>query len=141
MSTRTRITAEYLYPGSFFPESITRELPDSTLQAAIEHGPDEEGYFKKDGWFGVVIRKITEKRYVADDGDETWLREGKPIEWKVIVGDVVHVDDPLIAGDRFDILRSNIRSNSREPHKDLAVHTRCGNFQIASDWDQVVATT
>lgn len=141
MTTRVRYTATYQYPGSFFPEEFHRELPAPTMEAAISLAPDEEGYFKKDGWYGVEIKTITEQRFLADDGsgDERWVQQEVTRE-SVIVGDVIHVDDPLIAGERYDILRSNIRGNSREPYKDLAVHTRAGNFQIRSDWDRVVVT-
>jgi archaellum component FlaG (FlaF/FlaG flagellin family) len=139
MTTRTRYTAEYLYPGSFMPEETYVTIPEPTLSAAIVYGPDEPGYFSKDGWYAVLIKTVTEKQYVSDDGDVTWLREGQTEVEKIIVGREVHVDSPEISGPEHNILRSNIRGNSRDPYKNLAVHTRSGNWQIRSDWDRVVA--
>lgn len=146
-NTRTRYTAEYQYPGSFFPETVTKVLNDPTFEAAVEAGPDEEGYFRKDGWYGVIIRTITEKAYeqVGGDGksedDYVWLRDGEPTGKSYIVGTEVHADDLADedeAGNDLTILKSNIRGNSREPKKDIGVITRCGNWQIASDWDEVI---
>lgn len=137
---RNRYTAEYLYPGSFFPESIHREIDAPTLQAAIAAAPQEtEGtYFVKDGWYAVEIFTITEKRFVADDGEETWIKQGKPEKHTAIVGHLVHIDS-IPDDDEHRILRSNVRSNSREPWVGYAVKTRAGNWQVASDWDEVVS--
>lgn len=138
-SRRTRHVAEYLYPGSFFPEETYREIEFPTLQCAVENGPDEDGYFKKDGWYAVRIRTITEKRYEAADGDETWLRDGEPTTKSFVVGRLVHVDSPELEGEDNRILRSNISGNSRDPLKGYGVLTRRGNWQIASDYDEVVS--
>jgi hypothetical protein len=139
MTTRTRYIAEYLYPGSFMPEETSTDIPEPTLSAAIVYGPDEPGYFTKDGWYAVLIKTVTEKQYVSDDGDSRWLRDGKIEVEKIVVEAVLHVDDPAIAGPEFNTLRANIRSNSRDPYKNLAVRTRSGNWQILSDWDRVVS--
>ena len=138
MNTRNRYLAEFEYPGMLFPESITRVAKGPSIEDALAVAPTEtEGtYFVKDGWYAVRVKTIVEKRYVADDGAETWLREGQPGVESWIVGDLVHVD--AIQGDENDILRSNIRSNSRDPHRGFAVHTRAGNWQIRSDWDHLV---
>lgn len=138
-NTRTRYSAEYLYPGSFFPEETYRDLPEPTYLAAELAGPDEDGYFKKDGWYAVRIRTITEKCYRSEDGDEKWLRDGDPITKSFIVGRLVHADSPELECDDKSILRSNIVGNSREPLKGYGVLTRCGNWQIASDYDEVVS--
>lgn len=140
MTTRTRYTAEYMYPGTLMPEETYVTLPEPTLSAAIVYGPDEPGYFSKDGWYAVVIRTLVDKLFRADDGEETWvLQTDKTVSERIIVGREVHVDSPEISGPEYNILRSNIRGNSREPYKNLAVHTRAGNWQIRSDWDRVVS--
>lgn len=139
-NTRTRYTAEYLYPGAFFPEETVREIPEPTFAAAVEHGPDDtDGYFRKDGWYAVHVRSIPEKLYRSDDGQEQWLRDGDPIRRSFIVGRLVHYESPELDGERHDILRSNIRCNSRDPLKGYGVLTRSGNWQIASDYDEVVS--
>ena len=125
--------AEYLYPGSLFPENVQRSLTEPTLGQAVAVQPDEEGYFRKDGWFAVKILSITEKRYTAD-GDETWVREGKPTTHSYIVGKRVHVDD-IPDTDDNRILRWNISINSDDG---FGVLTRCGNWQIASDYSEVI---
>lgn len=142
---RYRYSAEYLYPGSFFPEETYRDLPDGHLSTALELAPDEEGYFKKDGWYAVRIRTRIEKRFVAEDGEETWIRQGEGHVKSYVIGVLTHVNnihdlESGAAGDMLDnrILKSNIRSNSREPYKNYGVLTRCGNWQIASDWDQII---
>lgn len=139
MTTRTRYTATYLYPGVFMPEETTVDLPEATWSAAQVYAPDEPGYFAAGGWFAVIIKTITEKKFFADDGEEMWVPGGKAKTERIIIGTEVRVDDPSIADDRFRILRSNIQYNSRDPYRNLAVHTRSGNWQIRSDWDRVVA--
>jgi hypothetical protein len=137
MTTRERHFAEYLYPGSFFPESTSREVPAATLTAAVNAGPDEDGYFSKDGWYAVKIKTAVEKLFVADDGDESWI--GKPdVVATVIVGDRIHFSE-IEKSDRNRILISNIECNSRDGG--YGVLTRCGNWQIASDYDFVISAS
>lgn len=137
MNTRVRYVAEYSYPGAFMPESTTRELEQPTLDAAVAAGPDEDGYFRKDGWYAVKITAFYEKRYVEAGGDaETWVRTDTSSAGAWVVGERVHVDDPSIAGSDFDILRSNIRCNTKSGY---GVRTRCGNWQFADDFSGVVA--
>lgn len=142
MTTRTIHSAEYLYPGALFPEETYRDLPEATLEAAVAAAPDDsEGYFRRDGWYAVRIRTTYQKRYVADDGEEKWLAEGGPVKpvLSVIIGEKVHWEDPSIAGDEHDMLRSNIRGNSKDRDDPYGVKTRCGNWQMADDYDRVVA--
>lgn len=136
MNERTRYTATYLYPGSFFPEEASRDVPEPTFEAAALAGPDEDGYFRKDGWYAVRITAIREKRFTSDDGEEAWVKQDAKRVGSWIVGERVHHEDERLAGDQFDILRSNIRSNSDDGY---GVLTRCGNWQIASDYTEVVA--
>lgn len=134
-NTRIKYTAEYLYPGAFFPEETYRELPEGTFDAAVLFGPDEDGYFQKDGWYAVRIRTVQEKRFMSDDGDEQWVSSSET-QKSYIVGKKVHYLDSSIADDKHDILQSNIKNNSRDGG--YGVLTRCGNWQISSDWDVVV---
>lgn len=114
------------------PEETYVDLPDATFEAAVVYGPDEPGYFTKDGWYAVRIYTITEKLYTSRDGDEAWIKDGKPNVEKIIIGTEVDQYDPSISGPEFNILRSNISANG------MAVRTRVGNFQFRSDWDRVV---
>ena len=142
MTTRTRYSAKYLYPGAFFPESTFRIVEEPTFHAALAAAPAEEGgFFKADGWYAVEITAIHERRFLAEDDlmSEEWVETGRETVGSWIVGEKIHVDDEQIAGPKHDILRSNIRSNSRPPEKDYGVRTRCGNWQIASDYIMVVA--
>lgn len=137
-------TAEYLYPGSFFPEETYRALDRAYLDEALAKQPDEEGYFRKDGWYAVRIRTHVEKRFVAGNGEETWVRQADRTHTKsYVVGIMKHVSDiPDIdpeTGRDQTILKRNIEGNSREPLKGYGVLTRCGNWQIASDFDEVLA--
>lgn len=126
MTTRTRYSAEYLYPGVFMPESATATLPDPDFETAVAYASDE-------GWYAVRIYTITEKLFVAIDGEEIWAKDGNPKVEKIIIGTEVSVDDPSISSEEYNILRRNIEYNG------TAVRTRVGNFQFRKDWDRVEA--
>ncbi len=141
MTHRVRFIAEYLYPGTFFPEETICVVTDPSFASCVDQGPDDEGtYFYKNGWYAVRVRMLSEKRYHADDGEQRWISENEAIVRSYIVGTLTHVDDipdstPTDSGPQDNsILKSNIRSNSRDPLKGYAVLTRCGNWQIASDY-------
>lgn len=143
MTVRHRYTARYDYPGALFPEEVTKEIPAGTLEAALAAAPDgdpaESWFGAKDGWYALHIHKITEKRFLDPDSpEETWVRQGEPERVaRYVFGQKVHADD-IEETDRTRILIANIRGNSREPLKDIGVHTRAGNWQIASDYDEVI---
>jgi len=136
-NTRVKVSAEFLYPGAFFPEETYRDLPEATLEAAVRCAPDETGYFRKDGWYAVRIRSTPERRFVDADGSgaAVWVKDGETEVWSAIVGEEVHMTDERIAGDEHQTLRSNIKSNSADGYGVLA---RTGNWQFASDWDAVI---
>ncbi|WP_193613126.1 hypothetical protein [Nocardioides lijunqiniae] len=136
MSTRLRHVAEFSYPGALFPESVTREVDQPTLDAALAVAPTEtDGFFRKDGWYAVKITAFHEKRYVADDGAETWVRTARPVKVRSwVVGEKIHADD-IEPTDRNRILIANIRGNSTDGY---GVRTRIGNWQMASDYDEVL---
>jgi len=132
---RTRFTAEFDYPGMLFPETITKTIAAGTLAAALREQPDEQGYFNRNGWYAVTIRSVAEKRYVADDDEETWVRLSAEKVASYVVGEKIHHAD-IEDNDRNAILISNIRANSKDGY---GVRTRAGNWQIASDYDAVVS--
>ncbi len=137
MTTRTRYTATYDYPGMLFPESVTRDVADDRLESVVAAAPAEtEGYFRKDGWYAFQIHAITEKHFTAEDGEEAWVRVGKAERVaNMVVGEKVHVDSiPDTAENR--ILRVNIQANTPDG---VAVKTRAGNWQLASDYDLVLS--
>lgn len=134
---RTRYTAEYDYPGTLFPESITRTVDGPTFAAAVAVQPDEEtGYFRKDGWYAVKIRAIVEKRFAADDGEEAWVKQSADVVGFWVVGERIHWSE-IEDTERNAILISNIKCNSRDGG--YGVRTRAGNWQIASDYTEVIA--
>lgn len=126
--TRTRYTAIYSYPGSFFPETTTRDVTDGTYAAAVAAQTD-------DLWYAVEVKKITERRYEAANGNVEWLKDKSPERvgsW--VVGERIHWED-IPDTDDNRILRSNIRGNSTDGY---GVKTRRGNWQMASDFSAVV---
>lgn len=127
--TRTRYTAEYLYPGVFMPEEENRPVDAPTLEAAVAAQPD-------DGWYAVSIKRIVERKFVADNGDERWLSDIVEKAGSWIVGEKIHYQD-IPDTKANSILRSNIRSNTKDG---FGVKTRRGNWQFADDYTAVVAT-
>lgn len=132
---RTRYVARYLYPGSFFPEDLTREIEEPTFVAAAAAAPEGEGWCAKDRWYAVEVTAIVEKRFTSEDGDEAWVRECDSKAGAWVIGERVHVDDPRLAGDEFRILRANIAANTKDGY---AVKTRRGNWQMADSYTEVV---
>lgn len=136
MSTREVHEATYYYPGVFMPETVNRDLEFSTLEDAIRYQPDEKYYFKKDGWYAVRIKSFTQKLFESSDGEQRWLNERSKTEEKsFVVGRMRHWED-LPDDGKHEILRSNIRNNSKDGY---GVLTRCGNWQMASDYDYVIS--
>lgn len=127
-TTRTRYYGVYSYPGLLFAEETSRPLTSGDVVAAIAEGPDDER------WYAVEIRVAIEKRFVADDGEEQWLKKSDQRKARYVIGEKVHVDD-IPDDDRHSILRSNIRGNSTDH---FGVRTRAGNWQIAQDYDDVI---
>lgn len=139
---RTRHAVEYLYPGSLFPESITKRIEQPTLDAVIAAQPDEEGYFQRDGWYAATISAIEEKRYEAADGDETWMRlsSNKGDSW--VVGERVPLTDPRIDSDSSGALRSNLTQYATlggpGGKTSDGVLTRRGTWQPAAVYGHVI---
>lgn len=131
-TTRTRITATPLYPGSFFPEDGRPvEIPDADSSTALATVGDD------DGWFAVEVETATQKRWTDGDGGEMWTTVGEPSSYRIYVGealtavDIEHRND----GSDYRTLLSNMRGNGWE----RVVLTRRGNLQPLEPGDVVVA--
>ena len=127
MSIRTRYVATYYYPGVLFPEETTRDLAGWTFSNVLESEPN-------DGWYGVVLTAITEEVLESPEYGETMVVRDRDRRNSWIVGKAYHYSD--IPGNDKEILRSNIRNNDKQGG--YGVLTRCGNWQIRSDWDCLV---
>lgn len=131
------VNATYYYPGTLFAESTSRLLGEPTLKEAFRAAPDDnEGFFKKDGWYAVRISVTHKKKFVSGDGEERWEVVGNEEVVSCIIGEKVHYTE-VPDDDRHRILRSNIKNNDR--NGGYGVKTRCGNWQISSDWDVVLS--
>lgn len=129
MTTRERFVATYYYPGVFFPEETSRELVKPTFQQALAAAPDEEGYFRKDGWYGLRITSIIEKKFVADDDAVTWVRESS-VQTSWIIGERIHRDDERLSDPSFDSMKLG--------GEEYFVLARCGNWQPDGYYEFVV---
>jgi hypothetical protein len=127
MTKRMKYSAEYLYPGAFFPESMYRELAEPTFSAAVDAEPDS-------GWYAVKITTTTQKMFTAGDGDVTWVdQESEKESW--IVGEKIHYTQ-IPNTEENGILRRNIEYNDPDG---FGVRTRLGNWQPAGAYDHVVS--
>lgn len=142
---RTTHSARYSYPGVFLPEQTSRTLSGPTLVAAIAAAPTaDDGWFRQDGWYAVEISTTKHRRFVdADTDDEVWVKTLTELHGRWVVGERFHYEDLerefQSAPEKSDIDRiliSNIKSNSKDGY---GVRTRCGNWQIASDYTGVLA--
>lgn len=119
------ITADYAFPVSIEPGvaesmvSVVVEL-DSDDWATVrrsapvhDHGPDDDGCpVGANLWTGAIVRRETRRRFVAANGEVTWLRAEEPIERSIGVGTRVHVDDIPDDTPRAEELRRMIRANT-----------------------------
>lgn len=134
MTSRDRHIATYLYPGVFFPEETTRELSKPTFEQALAAAPDsEEGFFCKDGWYAVRITTIHEKKFVANDGEETWVKNPslKEITWSWIIGEKIRRDDERLSDPKFNSMKIG--------DEEYFVLARCGNWQPANYYNYIVS--
>jgi len=132
MTTRTRVTATPLYPGSFMPEEGRPvEIPDATSQTALA-AVDDDGR-----WFALEVRTSTQKRWDDGAGGEMWTTEGAPTTYRIYLGETLTAADleQRPDADSYAILLSNMRGNGW----DRVVQTRRGNFQPVDANDVVVA--
>lgn len=133
MTTRTRITATPLYPGSFFPEDGRPvELPDASFEAALAAVTDDGG------WFALQVTTVEQKRWDDGEGGELWKQIGAPIAaYRIYVGEEFTAEDieSWPTADQHDILLSNMRGNDWP----TVVKTRRGNFQPVEHGDVVIA--
>ena len=131
------IRATFLYPGVFMPEYVIRPVSSPSWRDVLDAAPNESGYFTLDGWYAATVECVTSKRFESSDGDVEWVRQGQPElvdSW--IIGERHHWSEIDSANGRNDILIGNIKRNDRSGG--YGVHTRCGNWQLASDWKNIV---
>lgn len=128
MSTRTRHYGVYSYPGLLFADTTTRDIETPTAFSAVASGPADSR------WYAVDIHTVIEKKFLSDDGEETWVKKSDKRVARIVVGEKIHVDN-IPDTDQNRILRDNIRWNSKDGY---GVKTRAGNWQIASDYDVVL---
>lgn len=130
---RTRYVARYYYPGLLFPEDLTRNVTGSSI-AEVVAGQEN------DGWYAVDVLEILDEVLQSELYGETAVERSRKRVANYIVGTPYHYDalpPETAAHPSVDILRSNIRVNDRSGG--YGVLTRCGNWQIRSDWLTVIS--
>ena len=126
MTIRTRYTAEYLYPGSFFPEEVSVSVKDDTLQSILDSDPGPNAIYKNTPAYGVVVRKVCEKRAVFDDGTDTWVLDGSPSITKRYLWGEFYSSEAIKAIEGDSVLYRNSLYNGI---LDGAIKCRSGNWQ------------
>lgn len=130
-TTRTRITATPLYPGSFFPEDGRPvEIPDASAETVLAV-MDDDGK-----WFALEVRTTLEKRWDDGAGGVMWTSTGSSTSYRIYKGSILTAADieRLPDADRYGVLLSNMRVNDW----DRVVRTRAGNFQPVEPNDVAV---
>lgn len=123
-----KITATYWYPGSFFSEDKTRELPAATLVAALAAQPD-------DGWFAVSVQRTPMKVFRSEDGEERVMSTGQAIKvGKWYIGEEFTAEQVEAMPGDHEILVSNMRANGWR----TVCRTRRGNWQPVETGDVVL---
>jgi hypothetical protein len=126
-----QITATYYYPGSFFAEDISLNIPEPSLAAATEARRDS-------GWFAVQITRTPLKAFRAADGEERLLPDSKPVKiGKWYIGEEFTIDEVAALGDGHHTILSNMRHNGWT----AVCRTRRGNWQPIEEGDVVLAGT
>lgn len=132
MTTRTKITATPLYPGSFFaedgrPVELLSDDPHTAIATVADDG----------SWFALDVRTMTEKQWTDGDGGELWRPESELSRYRIYVGEALTAADieRLDDGHDYRTLLSNMRGNGWE----RVVRTRRGNFQPVDPGDVVIA--
>lgn len=126
MSTRTRYTAEYLYPGAFFPESVSVPVKDDTLQSILDSDPGPDALYKNTPAYGVLVRRLSEKRAVFDDGTDVWVVDGTSTLTKRYLWGQFYSSDSIKAMEGESTLYRNSLHNGIV---DGAIKCRSGNWQ------------
>lgn len=138
MNKQVYFEAEYLSPGSFYPETVkVARVGDLTPAELVRNGPNAP-------WHAVRVSRVVE-RLCHYDGDEDsptesfWQRVSTHQVHSLVIGEKLTLDgveklDESVVG-RTDILLRNMRRNNW----DFVVRTRCGNWQPASDFGAVIS--
>jgi len=122
MRTEKRLFINYLFPGTFFPESSAKRVTSTNVPTSVPRD--------------VYAFYFTETE-VAVDGKKEFTGETKQVSKTYMIGTAVHVDDipAILDGRDTDILKSNIRNNS--PTK-TGIKTHLGNWQMLDERTVVV---
>lgn len=131
-TTRTRITATPLYPGSFMPEPGTPVEIPTNLTASALAAVEDDGR-----WFAIEVTTETQTRWSDGAGGERWASNGDATRFRIYAGETFTIADMEARNDdgRYEILLRNMRGNGWDP----IVKTRAGNFQPKDPQDVVVA--
>jgi len=130
---RTRYFARYYYPGLLFPEDLTRDVQGSSIAEVVAGQKD-------DRWYGVDVFEITEEVLQSETYGETLVERGRTRVANYLVGTPYHYQSlpaKTLADPSADILQRNIKVNDKSGG--YGVLTRCGNWQIRSDWETVIS--
>lgn len=118
--------AKYLLPGAFFNESVSKEIPERTVEAAVAAAPKHafafEFYDVEEPDFDFDTTRF-EVRPKALDRSPTHYIGGK-------VFNLIEIEHMENVG----VLASNMRAN----HWDEVVQCRTGNWQPFKDGDVLV---
>lgn len=130
---RTRYVARYYYPGLLFPEDLTRNVEGSSITDVVAGQ-------ENDRWYAVDVFEIVEEVLQSELYGETPVERSRERVANYIVGTPYHfqaLPAKTLADPSVDILQHNIRANDRSGG--YGVLTRCGNWQIRSDWETVIS--
>jgi hypothetical protein len=119
---------EYEFPGSFFPESSSRDIRVRDPRLAVELAPE--------GAYAFAFYDVADD--LPDLGPE-YAVSRKPQNRSAryfIDGRLVTIDDVLALPGDHDILISNMRANEFE----RVVRCRTGNWQPFGDDDELIAS-
>jgi hypothetical protein len=132
-TTRRRVTATPLYPGSLFPEDgRARVIPDSGTTAALAAMEGDNA------WFCIEVRSTVHKRWTDGDGGEMWTRVSEQGRYRIYVGEELTGAADIEAwpdADDYRTLLANMDGNKWT----TVVRTRRGNFQPVEREDVVLS--
>lgn len=124
---KSRPMARYTLPGSFFNEEETVELPERSVEAAVQAAPKWAFAFK------LYDSPLCDFEFPADLFRLVPIPQNESHRY-YIGGTLYTVEEVEAMGDDFRILASNMRGN-RWPH---VIKTRAGNFQPFEEGDEIV---
>lgn len=116
--------AEYLLPGSFFPEPTTRELPERSVDAALMLAPDNAYCF--------TLYDVEEAPDLGPDFKVSPVPKNRSSRY-YFAGQLYNLEELEVLGGH-DILAANMRAN----HWEQVIHCVTGNWQPFEPGDVLV---